>query len=219
MARLATVGGPRAAVAQRMTKVDVRSKYFGDVQVLHNVQFEVSAGETVAILGPSGIGKSTLLRLIAGIDLKFDGTIDRPEKVAIVFQEPTLLEWRSTLDNIRLVHPHLQEASLRQALDDVGLADKADLFPGQLSLGQQRRLSLARGFAGQPDLLIMDEPFVSLDTEAADRMIELTERLIAQTKPATIVVTHAAREAERLADRVLTLAGTPATLQPTENST
>jgi len=195
-----------------MITVDVRAKHYGPVQVLKNIQFDVAAGETIALLGPSGIGKSTLLRLIAGIDLKFDGRIARPDKIAIVFQEPTLLLWRSSIDNILLVHPHLTRASACAALDEVGLADKADLFPGQLSLGQQRRLSLARGFAGEPDLLIMDEPFVSLDAKAADEMLSLTENLIAKTRPATIFVTHSASEAERLATRVLTLGGNPATL-------
>lgn len=196
-----------------MTDVDVRAKSFGQTQVLRNIQFSVQRGETLAILGPSGIGKTTLLRLIAGLDTQFDGHITRPTNMAMIFQEPTLLLWRSALDNIRLVHPHLTDAAVRAALDDVGLVDKAALFPGQLSLGQQRRLSLARGFAGNPDLLIMDEPFVSLDTKAADEMLTLTERLIVQTRPATIFVTHAIAEAERLATRVLTLGGAPATIE------
>ncbi|PUB19422.1 ABC transporter ATP-binding protein [Yoonia sediminilitoris] len=195
-----------------MITVDVLAKQFGNTQVLNSIRFEVRAGETVALLGPSGIGKTTLLRLIAGLDTKFEGHITRPDKMAMVFQEPTLMLWRSAIENIRLVHPDLTNDAALEALNEVGLAEKANLFPGQLSLGQQRRLSLARGFAGRPDLLIMDEPFVSLDAKAADEMLALTERLIAQTKPATIFVTHAIAEAERLATRVLTLHGAPATL-------
>ena len=206
------MGGARAPLAGRMISVDVHKKLYGSTPILHDIRFDLVKGETLALLGPSGIGKSTLLRLIAGIDVEFEGTITRPDSVAIVFQEPTLLNWRSVLDNIRLIHPHLSNDEARAVLQEVGLADKAELFPGQLSLGQQRRLSLARGFAGQPDLLIMDEPFVSLDAKAADDMLSLTEQLIANHRPATILVTHAPTEAQRLATRILTLSGSPATL-------
>ena len=199
-----------------MITVDIREKSFGSVTVLKGIGFTVQKGETLAILGPSGIGKTTLLRLIAGIDTRYDGTIVRPEKIAIVFQEPVLLPWRTVIDNLLLVHPTLGQPAAKVALDEVGLSDKADHFPGQLSLGQQRRLSLARGFAGQPELLIMDEPFVSLDAATAETMLGLTETLIAKTRPATIFVTHAPSEAERLATRILTLGGTPATLQKEE---
>ena len=199
-----------------MITVDVRQKSFGAVPVLKDIRFTVQKGETLAILGPSGIGKTTLLRLIAGIDARYNGQITRPDNTAIVFQEPVLLPWRSVIDNLLLVHPTLGRAAAWVALEEVGLGDKADLFPGQLSLGQQRRLSLARGFAGQPDLLIMDEPFVSLDAATANTMLRLTEALIAKTRPATIFVTHAPSEAERLATRILTLGGTPATLQKEE---
>lgn len=197
-----------------MIRVDVAAKSYGKTRVLQDIHFSLSAGETLAILGPSGIGKSTLLRLISGIDSQFEGEIIRPKRIAMVFQEPTLMLWRTALDNIRLIHPHLSKPEAHAALDMVALADKADLFPGQLSLGQQRRLALARGFAGQPELLIMDEPFVSLDAKTADQMIALTEAMIAQSRPATIFVTHAAAEAERLATRTLSLAGSPATLAP-----
>lgn len=196
-----------------MIAVDVTSKRFGDTQVLGRVRFDVAPGETVALLGPSGIGKSTLLRIVAGIDGDYQGTVQRPDAMAIVFQEPTLLPWRSALDNLLLTQPGLDKPAAEAALERVGLAGKGDAFPGQLSLGQQRRLSLARAFAGRPAFLIMDEPFVSLDPEMAAQMIGLTEDLIAETRPATLFVTHARAEADRLADRVLVLSGQPATLE------
>jgi NitT/TauT family transport system ATP-binding protein len=188
-----------------MIRVDITAKSYGDTPVLGDIAFEIAKGETVALVGPSGIGKSTLLRIIAGIDSGFDGTVKRPDALAIVFQEPTLLPWRSARDNLRLIHPDLSAADANAALDRVGLSGRGPDFPGQLSLGQQRRLSLARAFAGQPDLLIMDEPFVSLDAETADRMLTLTRSLIDDVKPATLFVTHDPREATRLADRILTL--------------
>ncbi len=197
-----------------MIEVDIRAKRFGGVQVLGRVELAFGPGETVAVLGPSGIGKSTLLRLIAGIDTRFEGRVRRPGRLAIVFQEPTLLPWRRVIDNIMLIHPDLTEARARAMLDRVGLAGKAEVFPGQISLGQQRRLALARAFAGKPELLILDEPFVSLDADTAADMLALTEALIAEACPATILVTHNPAEAQRLATRIYELRGQPATLAP-----
>ncbi len=196
-----------------MIRVDVKSKAYHADEILRDVSFSVAKGETLAIVGPSGIGKSTLLRLVAGVDTDFVGAIERPDKMAIVFQEPTLLPWRSVLQNITIVHGSLDEATARSALDRVGISEKADMFPNQLSLGQQRRLALARAFAGRPEVLIMDEPFVSLDAETADEMLALTEDLIVESNPATIFVTHSAGEAGRLATRTLELAGSPASIR------
>lgn len=195
-----------------MIKVDVRRKAFGPSEILRDIRFEMGDSEAVAILGASGIGKSTLLRLIAGIDEAFEGEIVRPQNIAMVFQEPVLLPWRSVLQNLTLVHPTLGEDAACAALERIGIADKARLFPGQLSLGQQRRLALARAFAGRPALLVMDEPYVSLDPQTAEEMLELTEALIAETGPAVILVTHSEAEARRLAKRTLRLAGRPATI-------
>lgn len=209
---LATLGAPCAPLADRMIEVRNLSKSFGEIDVLSDISFSVRKGETVAIKGPSGVGKSTLLRLIAGIEGDYSGEIQRAEKIAMVFQEPTLLPWRSVIDNILLVHGHLDHNSALAALDRVGIASKAAMFPGQLSLGQQRRLALARAFAGDPAVLILDEPFVSLDPEIADEMFRLTEDLISETQPATVFVTHIPSEAERFTRRILSLAGSPATL-------
>lgn len=194
--------------------VDIRAKSFGAEMVLGPVAFQIAAGETLAVLGPSGIGKSTLLSIVAGIDTGFQGSVQRPARIGMVFQLPTLLPWRSVAQNIALMFPDLSANAVRAALARVGLAGREGAFPGQLSLGQQRRLALARAFAAKPDLLIMDEPFVSLDAENAEAMIVLTETLIDEVRPATLFVTHAPTEAHRLADRVLTLAGRPAQLLP-----
>ncbi|WP_434051913.1 MAG: ABC transporter ATP-binding protein [Roseibium sp.] len=200
-----------------MITVDIKTKNFGANPILKDVSFEVSQGECMAILGKSGIGKSTLLRLVAGLDPGFEGTVRRPDRMAFVFQEPTLLSWRTAIDNILIVHPELQRAAALNMLKKVGLGDKAARFPRQMSLGQQRRLSLARAFAGRPELLILDEPFASLDRATASTMITLTRELIMEHAPSTLFVTHSGEEADQLADRTLILAGTPATVMRNGN--
>jgi sulfonate transport system ATP-binding protein len=192
-------------MAARMIKVDIQSKSFGSAPVLGAIRFDVPQSQTVALVGPSGIGKSTLLRIVSGIDTDFKGGVTRPEKQAVVFQEPTLLPWRSCLENLCIFHPELSKDRALDMLERVGLGGMAALFPGQLSLGQQRRLSLARAFVGTPEMLIMDEPFVSLDPKTAQTMLTLTQELITETRPATLFVTHDSQEADVLADRVLRL--------------
>ena len=185
---------------------------FGRAPVLGPLSIRVAAGEALAIMGPSGIGKSTLLRLAAGLPVKAQVSglvVSRPARLGMAFQEPTLLPWRSAAENIRIACG----ADPAPALAEVGLAEKAGLRPGALSLGQRRRLSLARALASAPDLLLLDEPFASLDEATGAEMIALTARLIA-ARPgmATLLVTHSHAEAAALADRAALLGGTPATV-------
>lgn len=186
-------------------QVAIRAKRFGPTEVLRDLVFQVARGEVLAVLGPSGVGKSTLLRIIAGLDTGFEGQVRREGRLAMVFQEPTLMPWRSALDNLRLT-TGVTAQQAEAALSRVGLAGKGALFPGQLSLGQQRRLSLARAYAAKPDILLLDEPFVSLDQALVADMLALTESVIAEQRPATVFVTHAQDEADRLATRQMVLA-------------
>lgn len=194
-----------------MISIDIRRMAYGEVEILRDVRLNVAEGETLAILGPSGIGKTTLLRIIAGLITDFSGEITGPRRIAMVFQEPTLLPWRSAIQNLTLT-AHIAEAEALSSLEEVGLGDKAAHFPGQLSLGQQRRLSLARAFAAKPDLLLLDEPFASLDEATAAAMVDLTARLLSSRRICCLLVTHAAAEAAALADRAVQMEGRPATI-------
>jgi NitT/TauT family transport system ATP-binding protein len=214
------MAGPRQATAA--LAVDVREKWFapvGDAPAKHAlgaVAFTVEPGDVVALIGPSGCGKTTLLNLVAGLDGSFDGRIDLApgSRVAYVFQEPRLLPWRTVEDNVRLVlgrdpEEHQQVAAV---LDQVGLGAAAKLYASRLSLGMARRVSLARAFVIEPGLLLLDEPFVSLDERTARRLRLLLRDLLALHRTTAILVTHDVREAVMLARRLILLSASPGRL-------
>lgn len=186
----------------------LKSLSYGGVTILRDIDLQVASGQTIALVGPSGIGKSSLLRVFAGLETSYHGTCSVAGKAAIVFQEPTLLPWRNLRDNITIT-TGVTEQEADAALADVGLAHRASEFPNRLSLGQQRRLSLARAFAVKPALLLLDEPFVSLDPALVDDMMALFIALRDAHQVTTVLVTHVEAEAQRLADRIVTLAGAP----------
>ena len=188
----------------------------GPVTALRGLRACIGPSEFCVVTGPSGCGKTTLLNIIAGLDRDFAGTLgfaasdhDAP-RIGYVFQSPRLLPWRTVRENVALVQRHRAEpAALEELLADVGVAGMADAYPAQLSGGMARRVALARAFAIAPDLLLMDEPFLSLDAAAADRLRSLLLRLVS-TRPATVLfVTHDLAEAVALADRILVLSPAP----------
>lgn len=187
----------------------LRGLSYGGQPILKDIDLTVPRGQTVALVGPSGIGKSSLLRIFAGLERNYTGACHVAGKTAVVFQEPTLLPWRNLRDNITITTGATQ-AEADTALTEVGLAGRAEEYPNRLSLGQQRRLSLARAFAVKPGLLLLDEPFVSLDPALVDEMMTLFTTLRAAHQVTTVLVTHVEAEARRLADRIVTLAGSPA---------
>lgn len=193
-------------------RLDLKEKSFGTRQVLGALSLTVARGERLAILGPSGIGKSTLLRILAGLDSDFRGRRQGEDRLAMVFQEPVLLPWRDAVANVTLPSG-CDAATARDWLDRVGLSGHATQFPRQMSLGQQRRLALARAFAARPDILLMDEPFASLDEDTRARMLALTAGLLDGSGAGLVLVTHDPAEARALAARPLRLGGAPAQLQ------
>lgn len=188
-------------------RVDIRRKALAGREVIAGLRFEVAEGEVVALVGPSGCGKTTTLRILAGLDGDFEGEVGwsdrRRRAVGTVFQEPRLLPWRTVRQNLALVGAQ-DGAALLAAL---GVAEAADRYPGALSLGMARRVALARAFSVAPDLLLLDEPFVSLDPAAAALARELFIRTWQKRRCAAVLVTHDMDEAARLADRILVLSG------------
>ena len=189
----------------------------GPANLLGPGTFTLAPRETVALTGASGVGKTTLLRIIAGLETRFEGRRFVPERIAMVFQEPALLPWRTAQQNLAIM-AGVSDVEAELWLAEVGLSGLGRRYPAELSLGQQRRLSLARAFAAKPDLLLMDEPFVSLDPSLADEMMALFERLNAARSCATLIVTHVMAEASRLATRILRLEGRPARIVADQNT-
>ncbi len=170
----------------------------------------------LALIGPSGCGKTTLLNRIAGLDGSFRGRIDlAPDRrLAYVFQEPRLLPWRTVEDNRRLVLDggEADDARVRAMLSEVGLTAASSLFASRLSLGMARRAALARAFVIEPSLLLLDEPFVSLDEHTVARLRLLLRKLLALHHTTAILVTHNLREAAMLARRLIVLSASPGRL-------
>jgi ABC-type nitrate/sulfonate/bicarbonate transport system ATPase subunit len=180
-------------------------------EVLRDVAFRLRHSEVGALVGPSGCGKTTMLRIIAGLDPDFEGTVTRlpAGRLGMVFQEPRLLPWRTVEDNVRLVAPDIAEAALASLFEALELTAHRAHYPGELSLGLARRVALARAFAVDPVLLLLDEPFVSLDAALAGRLREQLVALVETRKVTTLLVTHDLEEAVRLADRVFLLSTRP----------
>ncbi len=168
----------------------------------------------MALVGPSGCGKTTALNIAAGLDAAFEGRVafaGPPPVLGYVFQNPRLLPWRTVRQNVALVLPRPARAggAVDEWLAAMELTAVADQYPTRLSGGMARRVALARAFVVQPDLLLMDEPFVSLDELTARRLRALLAATL-ERRPATVLfVTHNLREAIQLADRILVLAPGP----------
>ena len=182
------------------------SRKFGDRTVLHGVDLDIAHGEFIALIGRSGSGKSTLLRALAGLDREVTGQLSAAGPVSVAFQEPRLVPWKRVLANVALgLRAADPEATARTALGEVGLAERASAWPATLSGGEAQRASLARALVRDPRLLLLDEPFSSLDALTRITMHRLVLSLWTRHRPAVLLVTHDVDEALALADRVLVL--------------
>ncbi len=196
-------------------------KRYGDLPVLGGVDIEVAPSEIVAVVGPSGCGKSTLLRLVAGLDTHYRGEIRVGEElvcgplpaVGLVFQEPRLFPWLSVADNVAFGLPGRAGATsaalVREVLEAVDLLPFANALPKQLSGGMAQRVALARSLVTEPQVLLLDEPFSSLDAFTRMRLQDHLLKAWVRYRPTLLLVTHDLDEAVYLADRVVLLGERP----------
>jgi ABC-type nitrate/sulfonate/bicarbonate transport system ATPase subunit len=182
--------------------------------VLRDIRFSIAGGEVVGLLGASGVGKSTMLRILLGLDDAFEGHVRRHcHRIGVVFQEPRLLPWLTVAENIQLVvTADMPQPDIDALLATVRLPHVARLRPRQLSLGMARRVALARALAISPDLLVLDEPFASLDARLGAGLADGVAAWARQAGAAVILATHDLAQALERVSRLLILADVPATL-------
>lgn len=189
------------------------------VEAVHDLRFGVGPEEITCLIGPSGAGKTTALRILLGLDRDYEGSVvPDPAKVgiAMVFQDPRLLPWRSVEQNVRLGLPReRRDKDLDALFEPLGLTPWRSRYPGALSLGMQRRVALARALALDPRVLVLDEPFVSLDDAAAASLRGIVVDTVARSGTSVLMVTHNVDEAIEIADRLLLLSPRPASLVAT----
>jgi NitT/TauT family transport system ATP-binding protein len=186
------------------------SKSFGSLEVLRDVSLHVAGDEIVGVVGPSGSGKTTLLKLITGLVTPDAGTVAvAPGALGYVFQEPRLLPWRTALDNVAAPLRALGQGKAAARGTAAGWLERVDLagferyHPAELSGGMAQRVSLARAFAVEPRVLLMDEPFANVDVDLKGSLMDLLENVVKERRTTVVYVTHELPEALRLADRVV----------------
>ncbi len=209
-----------AKIAIRGLRKDFATR-FGRIEALGSLDLEVREGELCALVGPSGCGKSTLLRILAGLETPTGGTVeirrsrDRRALTAMVFQEPSALPWLTVRANVAYglrmqgVGPAQRHTVAARYIEKVGLARFAGAYPYQLSGGMKQRVSVARAFASDPEILLMDEPFGSLDELTRLVLQDELLRLFEETRKPILFVTHSIDEALTLGDRVTVMSSAP----------
>ena len=204
--------------------VDIIAKSYEDKNqntfnnAIKNMKFVIPQGELCCLVGPSGCGKTTLLNLLSGLDNKVegvikyqDGTIPNDWPIGYMFQEPRLMPWLTVKQNVSIVTNQTSEeiTHSEKLINEMGLIKYMNAFPSQLSGGMQRRVAIARAFVNKPKILLLDEPFISLDLTVANLLRQMLIKLWENQKNTIIFVTHDLREAMYLSDRILFLSKGP----------
>jgi NitT/TauT family transport system ATP-binding protein len=205
--------GLRTVIPERY-RIEGVSRSFGPLEVLHDLSLEILHGEFVAIVGPSGCGKTTLLNLLSGFDKPTSGTVVRRGEVRMIYQQDGLFPWQTVAENISLGLRDVpseteRNRQIQELLRLIRREAFAHHYPHQLSGGMRQLVELARALAGESDILLMDEPFSSLDYLTRLRMREELARILSERPRTVVLVTHDIEEAAQLADRVMVLSECP----------
>jgi len=184
--------------------------------IFKNLNFTIKKGQFVSFFGPSGCGKTTLLNIISGLDKDFDGSVQTYKdatnsNISYMFQAPRLFPWLTAIENIK--YPIKKRKNCEkiafELIKKIGLEKYKNQYPNKLSGGMQRRIALARAFAPNPDILLLDEPFISIDKKVSNLLRKLLVKLWKKYKPIIVFVTHDLDEAIELADRICFLSNLP----------
>ncbi|WP_024621908.1 ABC transporter ATP-binding protein [Metaclostridioides mangenotii] len=193
-----------------LLKIENLTKSFENLKVIEDLNLEVDKNEIVAIIGPSGCGKSTILNIISGIINKYEGEIHSSKPtIGYVFQEDRLLPWMNVLENVEVVNDNSKRKRALKIIEEVGLKNFEKSYPDTLSGGMKQRCAIARGFNYDCDLLLMDEPFKSLDYNLRIEMLKVLINLWNKSDKSILFITHEIDEALTVANRILVLGKRP----------
>lgn len=198
-----------------MLDINISSKKYQDNKIIDNLKLEVNDNEFISIIGPSGCGKTSLLNIISNIDKDYLGSIlfDKQNisnsNIGVMFQDSRLIPWLSVLENIMLISMSKDREQIINALIEVGLKDYINSYAKELSGGMQRRVALVRAFINKPDVLLLDEPFISLDYPTAQNLRSDFMKFYNKYKPTVVFITHDLKEAISLSQRIIFLDSKP----------
>jgi len=194
-----------------MINIDIKDKRFNKKDILKDINISIKQSEFLSIIGPSGCGKSTLLNIVANLDEKYNGHVDGDfSNISFMFQDHRLLPWMSVKENLLLISKTKDLDEIKQLVKLVGLDNILDEYPNKLSGGMARRVSLVRAFINKPSLILLDEPFISLDYPTSVSLKKDFLNFCKEFNPTVILVTHDISEAIHLSDRILFLSKNPA---------
>ncbi len=196
-----------------MLNINIKNKDYLNKNIIKDLKLEIKNSEFISIIGPSGCGKTTLLNIVSNLDRNYDGSVSFDNQkdldIGFMFQDSRIIPWLSVFENIMLVSINKDQNEIINLLSDIGLKDYIYSFPKELSGGMKRRVSLVRAFINKPKLLLLDEPFISLDYPTAQSLRGDFIRFYKKYLPTVIFVTHDIKEAISLSNRIVFLDSKP----------